>query len=247
MPATQVARRTDLGSAPNGAANTLHSKLSNLFDELEPDERDMFLSRCTRHQFKAGEDLFAQGEPDTRSYLIRSGTVKTYYVAASGKEITLPDWSDGALIGGPNGFRERRSHVWSAQAVNDVVVEQIRGRDLEELSLRLPRLAHYLIEVLVWKLYVVSVLLQSFGTQSVPTRIAHLLLKLCEQYGVSSAHGITIGRRFSHDELGQMVGATRAWVTLALKGLKKEGLITTQGRDIVILDIERLREKNLSN
>lgn len=245
MPASQVAHRTGLGSASSESTDTFHSKLSNLFDELEADERDMFLSRCTRHQFKAGEDLFAQGEPYTKSYLIRSGTVRTYYVAASGKEITLPHWSDGALIGGPNGFRERRPHNWSAQALNDVVVEQIRGRDLEELSLRLPRLAHYLIEALVWKLHVVSVLLQSFGTQSVPARIAHLLLKLCEQYGVPHAQGIAIGQRFSHNELGQMVGATRVWVTLALKSLKKEGLITTHGRDIVILDVKRLREKNL--
>lgn len=224
-----------------------NSRLCRLFDELDSDERELFLSRCTRQHFKAGQELFTQGEPHTRSYLIRSGNVKMYYVAASGKEITLPHWSDGALIGEPNGLRERHPYAWSAQALDDVVAEQIKGSDLEELSMRLPRLARYLIETLVWKLYVVSELLQSMGTQTVPARVADLLLKLGEEHGVPSAHGLTIGKRFSHDELGHMVGATRVWVTQAMKRLKREGLIATRGRDIVILDVNGLRQKNLLN
>ncbi len=223
------------------------SRLSRLFDELDADERELFLSKCTRHEFKAGQDLFTQGEPYTRSYLIFSGSVKTYYVAPSGKEITLPHWSDGALIGEPNGLRERHPYIWSAQAVDEVVAEQIGGQDLEDLSMRLPRLARYLIEALVWKLYIVSELLQSMGTQSVPARVADLLLKLGEEHGVLGAQGLTIGKRFSHDELGHMVGATRVWVTQAMLRLKREGLITTKGRDIVILDLNGLRRKNLLN
>lgn len=247
MSASQVASRSDHDDGvSNEPADTCDAKLSNLFDVLDANERELFLSRCSRHQFRVGEDLYAQGDPYTKSYLIRAGKVRTYYVAASGKEITLAHWSEGTLLGGPNVFRERRPHIWSAQAVTDVVVEQIKGRDLEELCLHIPRLAHYLIEALVWKLHVVSVLLQSFGTQSVRARVAHLLLQLSEQYGVHQAEGITIGQRFSHDELGQMVGATRVWVTLALKELKKEGLITTRGRDIVILNMKKLREKEMA-
>jgi len=245
---SQISCGTGRQSVISGVpAPDYYSRLSRLFDELDSDERELFLSRCTRRDFKAGQDLFTQGEPYTSSYLIRSGNVKTYYVAASGKEITLPHWSDGALIGEPNGLRERHPYVWSAQAVNDVVAEQIKGPDLEELSMRLPRLARYLIETLVWKLYIVSELLQSMGTQTVPARVADLLLKLGEEHGVPGAHGFTIGKRFSHDELGHMVGATRVWVTQAMKRLKREGLIATWGRDIVILDMNGLRQMKLQN
>jgi len=214
----------------------------DLFSELAPEERDAFLSRCTRQHFESGVNLFSQDEPYTRSYLIRSGMVRTYYVSPSGKEITIAHWSDGAMVGGPNVFREQRLHIWSAQAVTEVVAEQIRGQDLEELSMRIPRLAHYLIETLSYKLYWVSVLLQTFGTQSVRARVAHLLLQLAELYGEEEPAGTLIAQQFSHEDLGRMVGATRSWVTLALKRLKDEGIIKTVGRDTYILSVDRLRK-----
>ena len=37
-----------------------------------------------------------------KSHLIHSGVVRTYYVAPSGKEITIAYWPQGTLVGGPN-------------------------------------------------------------------------------------------------------------------------------------------------
>jgi CRP/FNR family transcriptional regulator len=156
--------------------------------------------------------------------------------------MTIAYWNEGALVGGPSVFREQQLHIWSAQAVTEVVTEQIKGQDLEDLCMRIPRLAHYVIETLSYKLYWVSVLLQSFGTQSVRARVAHLLLQLSERYGDSSPGGIRIAQQFSHEELGRMVGATRSWVTLALKQLKAEAIVVTENRHIVITDLGRLRK-----
>ena len=208
----------------------------DLFAELEPAECEAFLARCTRQHFSAGTNLFSQGEPYMKSHLIHSGVVRTYYVAPSGKEITIAYWPQGTLVGGPNVFKERRPHIWSAQAATDVVTEQIKGQDLEELSLRIPRLAHYLIDSLTFKLSWVSVLLQTFGTQSVRGRVAHLLLQLGDRYGVQHGESTLIAHHFSHEEIARMVGATRSWVTLSLKELKNQGIIATLGRDIVILN-----------
>jgi CRP-like cAMP-binding protein len=212
----------------------------DLFAELEPAECRAFLAKCTRQQFSAGTNIFSQGEPYTRTYLIQSGVVRTYYVAPSGKEITIAYWPEGTLVGGPNVFRERRPHIWSAQAASDVVTEQIKGQDLEELAMRIPRLARYLIESLTFKLSWVSVLLQTFGTQSVRGRVAHLLLQLGDRYGVQSGDGMLITHHFSHEEIARMVGATRSWVTLSLKELRNDGTIATRGRDILILSRQGL-------
>jgi CRP/FNR family transcriptional regulator, cyclic AMP receptor protein len=222
-------------------SRTLRPGPLDLFAELQPAEQDAFLARCTRLHFSSGSNIFSQGEPYTSSHLIRAGVVRTYYLAPSGKEITIAYWPQGILVGGPNVFKERRVHIWSAQAATDVVTEQIRGQDLEELSMQIPHLAHYLIETLTFKLHWVSVLLQTFGTQSCRARVAHLLLQLGERYGVERPQGTLIAQHFSHEELGRMVGATRSWVTLALKQLKKEGIIATRGREIFILSMDDLR------
>jgi CRP-like cAMP-binding protein len=208
----------------------------DLFADLGPADRQAFLAKCRQQQFARGEHLFAQGEPYTTSYLIRSGVVRTYYIAPSGKEITIAYWSPGTMVGGPNVFRENRPHIWSAQAASEVVAECVRGRDLEELSLELPQLAHYLIETLTFKLEWTSLLLQTFGTQSVQSRLAHLLLQLGERYGVAHSDGTLIAHHFSHDELARMVGATRSWVTLAIRNLKKSGIVACSGRHLIVRD-----------
>jgi CRP/FNR family cyclic AMP-dependent transcriptional regulator len=208
----------------------------DLFQELRSADRDAFLARCRKQHYAAGAHLFSQGEPYTASHVIRSGVVRTYYVSPTGKEITIAYWSAGALVGGPNVFREHRPHIWSAQAATDVATQCIRGRDLEELSMKIPELAHYLIETLTFKLHWVSVLLQTFGTQSVRSRLAHLLLQLSERYGTKHDGGVLITHHFSHDELARMVGATRPWVTIAIRNLKKDAIIRCSGRHIIVVN-----------
>jgi CRP-like cAMP-binding protein len=224
------------------AQNDDNGPSPDLYAALRPADREAFRAACREQHFAAGEHLFSQGQPYTASYLIRSGIVRTYYVAPTGKEITIAYWSAGAMVGGPQVFSEDRPHIWSAQAAEDVVAEAIRGRDLESLSLRIPALSRYLIETLTFKLHWVSVLLQTFGTQSVRSRLAHLLLQLSERYGVAQERGTLISHHFSHDELARMVGATRPWVTVAIRHLKKDGILACRGRHIIVLDREALQK-----
>lgn len=227
--------QSDASSAP---------KQQDLFAQLSVGERRSFLAKCKEQHFDAGAHLFSQGEPYTESYLICSGIVRTYYVSPTGKEITIAYWSEGALVGGPNIFYENRPHIWSAQGATQVVTQGIRGRELEELSMRIPRLAHYLIETLTFKLHWVSVLLQTFGTESVRSRLAHLLLHLSEHWGAKQDNGILITQQFSHDELARMVGATRPWVTITLRDFKREEILACSGRHLVILN-KRGLEKSI--
>jgi len=219
----------------------------DLLEGLRPVDRQAVLARCKQQHFAPGKHLFAQAEPYTTSYLLCSGVVRTYYVSPTGKEITIAYWSEGALVGGPNVFEEHQPHIWSAQAATEVVTRSIRGRDLEELSMRIPQLAHYLIDTLTFKLHWVSVLLQTFGTQSVRSRLAHLLLQLSDRYGVQQCGGTLIAHQFSHDELARMVGATRPWVTIALRDLKKEAIVACSGRHLVVLNRAALRGVSLGH
>lgn len=214
----------------------------NVFAELSQTERQSFLAKCKGQHFERGSHLFSQNERYTTTYLIRSGLVRTYYVSPTGKEITIAYWSDGALVGGPNVFNEQSTHIWSAQAVKDVMTLAIRGRDLEEISMKIPALAHYLIDTLTFKLHWVSVLLQTFGTESVRLRLAHLLRQLSEHYGIEYCGGTMIKHPFSHEELARMVGATRSWVSITLSSFKKEGILTCNGRHLVILNKSSLEK-----
>jgi CRP-like cAMP-binding protein len=220
--------------------NTSKPTQRDLFASLTSSEQRALLAKCKESHFEESSHLFSQNEPYTASHIIVRGIVRTYYVSPTGKEITIAYWSEGAFVGGPNVFNENSTHIWSAQATTDTVTLAIRGQDLEQLSQRIPALSHYLIETLTFKLHWVSVLLQTFGTESIRSRLAHLILHLGERYGVAHEHGQLIQQHFSHDELARMVGATRPWISIAIRQFKKDGLLTCSGRHLIIVDRQGL-------
>ena len=101
-------------STGEGQPGGLHP--SEPLEALEPRLRDLVIERCSRSRLSPGQPLFEQGSLHTASYIVEEGLVRTYYMASSGREITLAYWSEGDLVGGPN-FFGGGFHIWSGKAV----------------------------------------------------------------------------------------------------------------------------------
>lgn len=211
------------------------------FAALPVAEKEMLLSKGNRRRFAKGAPIFAQGQRHVASFVVESGLVRTYYTSSTGKEVTMSYWSEGDLIGGPNFLTADTAHVWSAQAVEDTVLWVIAAEDLERLVHTRPLIARFIIDSMTVKLFWVSSLLQAFGTQSVFLRLAHLMLKLAEVYGVPTRTGIAIRHHFTQEDLANMVGATRQWVSTTLRHFQRDNIVICRKRYLEILNIELLR------
>ena len=73
-------------------------------------------------------------------------------------------------------------------------------------------------------------------------RLAKLLLRLAEGRS-PTAEGIVLDTRLSQSELAAMVGASRPAVNRVLHMFATRGLITVDGRVIVVCDVEELRRR----
>ena len=87
-----------------------------------------------------------------------------------------------------------------------------------------------------------STLAQMLGTRSVTERLAHLLLYLCEAFGVEVENGTLIGNSVTHAELANMVEAARQWVTISLKKMERRGVIACHNTTITICRPDLLAE-----
>lgn len=201
----------------------------------------MLLAECTRKLFPKGTPIFTQGKRHLESYVVESGLIRTYYTSSTGKEVTMAYWGEGDLIGGPNFLTADTSHVWSAQVVADAYVWVIAAEDLEKLVHTRPLIARFIIDSMTFKLFWVSSLLQAFGTQSVFLRLAHLMLKLADMYGVPTRSGIVIRHNFTQEDLANMVGATRQWVSTTLRQFQRDKIVLCRRRYLEIQNIELLR------
>jgi CRP-like cAMP-binding protein len=212
-----------------------------LFRLLSPQERELVLSHGRRRVLNRGQTLFSQGTAHDGIYLIESGRIRVFYIAPSGREITLAYWQPGNFVGGPEIFGAS-PHQWSGVAASNSCVVQFTSKTLQALVQQVPNLAIGLIEGLTFKGKCYSALAQMLGTRSVTERLAHLLLHLADIYGIKDPEGVMIGAAFTHADLAHMVGATRQWVTISLKRLQEQGVVVTRKSRIIVRKIDALHE-----
>src|SRR5712671_4025670 len=213
----------------------------SLFDLLTPLERATVFGRGRRSVVYRGTTLFSQGDRHDGIFLIESGTIKVFYTAPSGREITLAYWYPGNFVGGPEVFGEG-VHQWTGVASSNSSVVHLPGRKLRELVVEIPNLAIGLIEGLTFKGKCYSALAQMLGTRSITERLSHLLLHLVELYGVKDPDGILIGAAFTHADLAHMVGATRQWVTISLKRMQEKDIVVSRKSRIIVRRPDLLKE-----
>jgi CRP/FNR family cyclic AMP-dependent transcriptional regulator len=212
-----------------------------LLASITPRERELVLGHGRRRVLNRGQTLFNQGAPHEGIYLIESGRIRVFYTAPSGREITLAYWHPGNFVGGPEIFGSG-VHVWSGVAVANSSVVLIPGKALRSLVMQIPGLALGLIDGLTFKGKCYSGLAQMLGTRSITERLAHLLLHLVDMYGVKDADGVQIAAAFTHADLAHMVGATRQWVTISLKRLQEQGVVTSRKSRIIVRRPDVLQE-----
>lgn len=215
---------------------------SNFLSRLNAEEYRRVREAGQEQSVAAGESVFCQGDVHSGIFLIESGSVRTFYTGPTGREITLAYWPAGHFVGGPEIFGGG-THMWSGVAVQPTRLLWLRGADLYRLMERIPRLAFGIVDGLVQKGKCYSALVHMLGTRSVVERLAQLLLILAETSGEETADGTVIARVFTHEELANMVGSTRQWVTVTLDKFQRQGAVAVIDRRIVLLDRGWIREK----
>jgi len=206
----------------------------DLLGALDGAGRAMVLERGRQRSFKRGTSVFRQGEPHDGIFLVEEGLVRVFYTASSGREITLAYWMPGSFVGGPEVFGAG-SHVWSGIAARDTKALWLSGSDMRSLVQRLPGLSIGIIEGLVFKGQCYSLLAQMLGTRSVVERLACVLYRLMQQYGVQVDNGIQVSSPFTHDDMAHLVGATRQWVSMTLRRFADQGVLEVSRKNLIIL------------
>jgi len=217
-----------------------NSRQRSLFSILNDKTRQAFIERCTLVHFSPGQDIFVQGSEHEYSYIIESGAVRTYYVADSGREITLGHWSQGDLVGGPSVFGGGY-HVWSAVATKPSQILAITGPELQDFAALHAHVYPWIVDVLSFKLRWLSILFQIHGTEHAQQRLIKLMIMLGDFFGIPGPDGIVIEPRISQQDLATLLGVSRQWTNRTLTHLRNIGFVTMRDRRFVIRDAGGLK------
>ncbi len=162
------------------------------------------------------------------------------YRVAEGREITLGVVGTGGMFGEATLTAGRRHRAYAQAAEPSEVA--LMGRDtFHRLVHDRPEVGVKATELLSQRLSICEDRMADMGLKEVPARLAALVLHLCESEGVVTGEGYKIPTRYTHQQLGEMVGSRRVAATRAFTKLKEAGALELKRRYIYVRDVEALK------
>jgi CRP-like cAMP-binding protein len=184
--------------------------------------------------------IYLPGDPGASVFFVNGGRVKISKVTRDGKELTLAYRGPGEIFGElcmlEGGPREEM-----AEAMENAMITELTRDEFEKLVQANGMLGYRLTKAMLQRRREVENKVEQLLFKDVNAKLAELLLRLGNEYGVQSGRGTLVALKITHQEMANLIGSTRETVSLTLSMFKKKGLIQTDGRKVIISDREGLR------
>jgi CRP/FNR family transcriptional regulator, polysaccharide utilization system transcription regulator len=200
-------------------------------------EEEFELIRRTSVQltFEKGETIIKQGAKSQQLVFLHRGIVKFVYQAEVGKNFIMTIVKGPILLGGANLFF-KETNIFSLVAVEDCELCFIDSRALRNVAANNGTYTLALCEQSVQMFQSSIFNFISLAHKQVNGRIADILIYLWENVYMNSPYEFTLQRK----EIAEYAACSSENVITTLSKFNKEGIITLEGRKIIINDIKKL-------
>lgn len=211
----------------------------SLFERLSPAEMGRLDARASLRTFARGELVFFPGEPAESLLVVARGRIKIKSVTPEGRESILAFIDEGGVFG-ELALIDPAPRVEFAEAVEPSKILAVPRTEIMWLMSRRPDIALGVTKLMGLRLQRVENRLRNILFRSNRQRVVSLLLELLTSHGRADRDGWWINLRLSHQDLANLIGATRETVTATLGHLKREGLIEIRRQQIRVVKRARL-------
>lgn len=211
------------------------------FTNLLGAERFQLNSPIRHRTYQKSELIFGQGAVISGLYFLCRGAARLTHYTQRRKQYIVRLLGGGDLFGTPALWRTETSSV-EARALAESVIGWVSSSDLQEIFRQEPGMILEIQRRLaqeVSELYVHLAEQVHLGTCG---RLIQLLIELGRKYGRASSHGLLIDLEITEQELAEMLGCSREWVSKQMSTLQRRGLIFHCRGEIVILDEAGLQQ-----
>ena len=205
------------------------------------DELQILEENCVQGTLKGGERIFHEGMPPSHIVYLRQGFCKIHMTGAGNKDQILKIAKPGAYLGLQTILGDKVSH-YSATSINDCLACFMDIRIFKELIKKNGLFAYELI------IYICKEELNYFhrfvdqNQKHLNGRVADAMMMFSHEIFKSPEFELP----FTKSDLAALVGATRESVTRILKEFNDSNIMNMKGRNIQILDEERLKRISLT-
>jgi CRP/FNR family transcriptional regulator, cyclic AMP receptor protein len=184
---------------------------------------------AVRKRFPKNSLLFNRGDTSDSMYVIIEGKVKAVLYNEDGKEILFAIFGPGDYFG-EIGVLDGQPRTASLVTRTPCTVLILKKHDLDTIIFDNVAMSTQLLKKMLIKLREATIRIESLTFMNVYGRIVNLLLQMADK----QAGGVLSMERLTHQELANMVGASREMVSRIMKELHSAGYIEIDDRRIAI-------------
>jgi CRP-like cAMP-binding protein len=188
---------------------------------------------------KKGQQFIIEGAPVNGLFFILKGSVKVFRTGINGREQIVRFAKEGEIIG-HRGFGTEEHYSIGAIALQDVVLCYFSKEDLQEVLLENPKFGYDMMLFYANELNRSESKVKTISQMTVRERVIDTLLYINRKFG--NLRGF-LNLPLSRKEYADYAGTTEEQVIRIFSTLKKEGLITAQGKKIGITNVQTLKNE----
>lgn len=208
-------------------------RTNDLFSGLTEAEQDRIASMMTEAHVRKKESAYGAADISDKVYLLKKGSIKITRLAEDGREMTIDIIGSGDIFGYfPHD--EQEGSGASAVALEDSFICVIDRKNFEDFLVGNPHLSLKVTKWMGLRLRRIENRLENMIFQDVKSRLMSALRGLAREYGEDTQSGRMVKIRLSHQEIANLIGASRETVTTELNSLKRDGRIIVDNRFFVL-------------
>ena len=212
---------------------------TTLFGELPEAELNALADRAIERRLKRDEILFVAGDEAAGLFVIAGGALRAFREGVDGREQVIHVERAGATIAELPVFDDK-PYPSTVAAEEDSTVLFIAKRDVKSLCLSHPEIALAALKLLAGRLRKCAELVEALSLREVDQRLARWLLAESRVRGKRTAEGVELTLVLTNQQIAARIGSVREVVSRALARLQNNGLISVEGRRVLIANEQSL-------
>ncbi len=186
---------------------------------------------------KKGDSIFTEGERLNGVFCVRNGVSKLSKMSDNGKDTIVKIATKGEVLGQRSVITEEKTNL-SAVALNDMEVCFIPKTHLTDSINNNPHFTKAILLHMANDLKFADNVIVNMAQKTVKQRVAETLMYLDKNFGVDDDGYITM--TLTREDIANVVGAAKEACIRTLTTFKKNGWISTDGKQIKIEDKKAL-------
>jgi CRP/FNR family cyclic AMP-dependent transcriptional regulator len=184
-------------------------------------------------EYKKGQIIYNQDQPSSSIHLVIDGKVKVCRLADDGRQVVVDIYQPDEFFG-ESAFLGLAQRTEIAVALENTKVMTWTTNEIEEITMKRPKLAIALLQLLVQRSMDFGYRIESFSVDNIARRLARTLIRFSERLGSRNEDGSVQMIPFTHELLSQYVGTSREIVTHYMNQFRRQGYLRYSRKGIML-------------